>query len=92
MDNEKNVSKKWVGQSIVCVAIFLFLYMCSVYDMPFSKSVNNFRTYALVHNTDFKWIFNNTVSTMSTVADMLVEGENEKTPDKPMPDSGTAAE
>ncbi len=76
MNSEKPVLKKWVGQTVMCIVIFLFLYMCTVYDMPFSKSVNNFRAYALAHNTDFKWIFNNTVSTMSTVADMLVEDEN----------------
>lgn len=71
MSNKRQL-KKWVIQAIISIILFSGLYLYTACPLPFSEPVNNFCKYALSHNTDFKWIFDNTVSTMSTLADMML--------------------
>lgn len=74
-NTEKRQLKKWVIQAIISIMLFAMLYMCEQYTSEPATIVNNFREYALVHNTDFKYIYNNTANTMTTMVDMMFEPE-----------------
>lgn len=77
MQNERPRLKKWVIQTIICAIIFSVLYASSKIENNISMQINNFRQYAMVHNTDFEWIYNNTVNMMSTVVDMMFTEDTE---------------
>lgn len=68
---EPKIPKKWVVQAIISMIIFSVMYTANQSTAETAEYINNFRKYALVHNTDFKQIFNNTITTMSAAVDLM---------------------
>jgi len=74
-NSNKKLPKKLLIQAIISIFLFSILYLCELNPSAISEKVNNFREYALIHNTDFKYILNNTTSTVSTMTDILIDPE-----------------